>query len=155
MSHGNLIGKRVRADFWPKCRNCVHFTECQTAPRHPAYPHTWHWYHELILLPDSTMLVADSWVGAIAKGADHTSCYDYTVDPNETLPTTDTLRRIIELRETMQNALREGNRAVDPEDQNRWYDRYDQAEAEYLRILENLPNELGAPTTDEHEPTES
>ena len=80
MSHGNLEGKLVAHDFWPGCANCVHCATCKVRPRHPAYPHSWHWGRECAAFPEGT-LVVQSWVGTSVIGQPHTGCLSYTVDP--------------------------------------------------------------------------
>ena len=80
MSHGNLDHQLVSAIFWPRCETCAFFTACQTAPRHPAYPHRWHWSVEAAHFPDA-LLVLRSWVGSTVFGQAHTGCSSYTVHP--------------------------------------------------------------------------
>ena len=80
MSKGNLEGKLVARDFWPSCENCRFFAACKAQPRHPAYPHTWHWGREFAEFADGTLIVR-SWVGTMAIGQPHTGCKSYEVDP--------------------------------------------------------------------------
>jgi len=80
MSHGNLAGKVVAFDFWPACENCVLYEACKTKPRHPAYPHSWHWGKEFAAFADG-YLITSSWVGSSAIGQPHTGCKSYEVDP--------------------------------------------------------------------------
>ncbi len=81
MSHGNLEGKLVPRNFWPSCETCRFFTACQVQPRHPAYPHTWHWGKESVSFPEGELVLL-SWVGTAAVGAPHTACISYEVDPH-------------------------------------------------------------------------
>src|SRR5262245_21516068 len=85
MSHGNLEGHLVSHDFWPSCQTCVWFTHCQATPRHPAYPHRWHWSVEAVHFPDS-LLILRSWVGATVFGQAHTGCVSYTVHSRQLRP---------------------------------------------------------------------
>lgn len=80
MSQGGLEGKLVARDFWPACENCHSFEACKTQPRHPAYPHTWHWGKESVSFPEGELVLL-SWVGTAAVGAPHTACTSYEVDP--------------------------------------------------------------------------
>jgi len=80
MSHGNLEGKLVAADFWPACENCRLSETCKDQPRHPAYPHTWHWGREFAVFTESALILR-SWVGTAEIGQPHTGCQSYTVDP--------------------------------------------------------------------------
>jgi hypothetical protein len=80
MSHGNLEGKLVAHDFWPTCENCRLFAACQVRPKHPAYPHSWHWGREFAEFADGTLILR-SWVGTAAIGQSHTGCKSYEVDP--------------------------------------------------------------------------
>jgi len=80
MSHGNLAGKVVAFDFWPACENCRFFASCKIRPRHPAYPHTWHWGRECAAFADG-YLITRSWVGTAQIGHAHTGCKSYEVDP--------------------------------------------------------------------------
>lgn len=86
MSQGNLTNKLVVAGFWPACDNCARKKECETKPRHEAFPHTWHWGRESLALSDGTMLVTASWVGSSVIGETHTGCYDYAVADSQVLP---------------------------------------------------------------------
>jgi len=88
MSHGNLDHQLVHATFWPSCETCAFFTACQTAPRHPAYPHRWHWSVEAAHFPDA-LLVQRSWVGSTVFGQAHTGCPSYTVHPRHLRPLQD------------------------------------------------------------------
>ena len=85
MSTGNLPGQLVTYDFWPACQNCAWFTHCQTTPRHPAYPHRWHWSYEAAHFPEA-LLIRRSWVGSAAFGQPHTGCTAYTVHPQQLRP---------------------------------------------------------------------
>src|SRR5262245_57754741 len=85
MSHGNLENHLVSSTFWPSCATCAFFTACQTAPRHPAYPHRWHWSVEAAHFPDA-LLILRSWVGSTVLGQPHTSCSSYTVHPRALRP---------------------------------------------------------------------
>ena len=80
MSNGNLEGKLVARGFWPACENCRFFAACKAQPRHPAYPHTWHWGREFAEFADGTLILL-SWVGTAAIGDPHTGCTSYEVDP--------------------------------------------------------------------------
>lgn len=80
MSHGNLEGKVVAFDFWPTCETCVFFESCKIRPRHPAYPHSWHWGREFASFADG-YLITRSWVGSAAIGQPHTGCKIYEVVP--------------------------------------------------------------------------
>jgi hypothetical protein len=79
MSQGNLKGKLVAFDFWPSCRNCQLYEECRLRPRHPAFPHSWHWGREFAAFADGYLII-HSWVGTAAIGQPHTSCNSYQVD---------------------------------------------------------------------------
>lgn len=79
-SHGNLEGKVVTFDFWTACENCVFFESCKLQPRHPAYPHSWHWGRECATFADG-YLITRSWVGTAQIGHAHTGCKSYQVDP--------------------------------------------------------------------------
>ena len=85
MSQGNLENHLVSATFWPSCATCAFFTACQTAPRHPAYPHRWHWSVEAAHFPDA-LLILRSWVGSTVFGQAHTGCSSYTVHPRQLHP---------------------------------------------------------------------
>ena len=85
MSHGNLDHQLVPATFWPSCETCAFFTSCHTVPRHPAYPHRWHWSVEAAHFPDA-LLVLRSWVGSTVFGQAHTGCPSYTVHPRQLHP---------------------------------------------------------------------
>ena len=85
MSHGNLDNQLVHATFWPSCETCAFFTFCQTTPRHPAYPHRWHWSYEAAHFPDA-ILILRSWVGSTVFGQAHTGCPSYTVHPRQLQP---------------------------------------------------------------------
>lgn len=80
MSQGGLEGKLVARDFWPACENCHSFEACKTQPRHPAYPHTWHWGKESVSFPEGELVLL-SWVGTAAVGAPHTACENYEAGP--------------------------------------------------------------------------
>jgi hypothetical protein len=80
MSTGNLEGKIVAPDFWPSCETCVFFEACKMQPKHPAYPHTWHWGKETVSFPEGELVLL-SWVGTAAIGDPHTACTSYAVDP--------------------------------------------------------------------------
>jgi hypothetical protein len=99
MSDGNLADKLVLRDFWPACANCTHYQECRGgAPRHPAFPHTWHWGREVAAFPDGDLILV-SWVGTIAIGQPHTGCQDYQVDSQHMLPLQDRHRQYLALEE--------------------------------------------------------
>ena len=83
MSHGNLERAVVALDFWPMCENCSHNNECQTQPKHPAYPHTWEWSADRVIFLDGVLLLT-SWIGNSIFGQTHTGCYDYVVHPAHT-----------------------------------------------------------------------
>ena len=80
MSKGKLEGKLVARDFWPTCENCRLFAACQVRPKHPAYPHSWHWGREFASFPEGELILC-SWVGTAAIGDPHTGCTSYAVDP--------------------------------------------------------------------------
>jgi hypothetical protein len=80
MSQGNLANTVVSQEFWPACRNCRFWAACAVRPRHPAYPHTWHWGHEVATFTDGKLILR-SWVGTAAIGQPHTGCQDYEVHP--------------------------------------------------------------------------
>ena len=80
MAHGNLAGTVVNRNFWPACHTCRHFAACQVQPRHPAYPHTWHWGRDFASFPEGALILR-SWVGTSAIGQPHTGCHSYEVDP--------------------------------------------------------------------------
>jgi hypothetical protein len=82
MSHGNLEGKLVSHEFWPSCTTCRFFQACQMRPRHPAYPHTWHWGREAVSFLDGDLIVR-SWVGTSAISQPHTGCHHYEVAPEQ------------------------------------------------------------------------
>lgn len=79
MSQGGLEGKIVARDFWPTCETCRFFEVCKVQPRHPAYPHSWHWGREAAEFAEG-MLIIRSWVGTAAIGQPHTGCKSYEVD---------------------------------------------------------------------------
>ncbi len=79
-SHGNLEGKVVTFDFWTACENCVFFEACKLRPRHPAFPHSWHWGREFAVFTEG-YLITRSWVGTDAIGHAHTGCKSYEVNP--------------------------------------------------------------------------
>jgi len=79
MSHGNLEGKLVASNFWPSCETCLSFEVCRVQPRHPAYPHTWHWGKESVSFLEGELVLL-SWVGTAAVGDPHTACTSYEVD---------------------------------------------------------------------------
>jgi hypothetical protein len=79
MSSGGLEGKVVAFDFWPTCHNCQSFESCNVLPRHPAYPHSWHWGREFAAFADG-YLITRSWVGTAAIGQPHTGGKSYQVD---------------------------------------------------------------------------
>lgn len=83
MSKGNLERKVVDLHFWPACENCVHYTTCQTQPKHDAYPHTWQWGADHAMFPDG-MLILTSWVGNSVIGQAPIGCHDYAVHPAQT-----------------------------------------------------------------------
>lgn len=85
MSQGQLEERLVDGDFWPACQNCTFFTACQTTPRHPAYPHRWHWSYEAVHFPDA-LLILRSWVGSTVFGQAHTGCSSYAVHPRHLRP---------------------------------------------------------------------
>ena len=85
MSHGNLDHQLVHATFWPSCATCALFTTCRSAPRHPAYPHRWHWSYEAAHFPEA-LLIHRSWVGSTVFGQPHTGCTAYTVHPRQLQP---------------------------------------------------------------------
>ena len=66
-------------------RDCMFITACQTAPRHPAYPHRWHWSYEAAHFPNA-LLILRSWVGSTVFGQAHTGCPSYTVHPRQLHP---------------------------------------------------------------------
>ena len=80
MSHGNLEGKVVKFDFWPACENCRLYAACTVRPRHPAFPHSWHWGREFAAFADG-YLITRSWVGTAAIDQPHTGCKSYEVNP--------------------------------------------------------------------------
>lgn len=82
---GGLNGKLLGADFWPACRNCAHFAECNAGPaRHAAFPHIWHWGRESEHFPEG-LLIIRSWVGSSVIGESHTGCADYVIEPAQLL----------------------------------------------------------------------
>src|SRR5262245_50544156 len=85
MSHGNLAGHLVAHGFWPSCQTCVWFTHCQTTPRHPAFPHRWHWSVEAAHFPEARLILR-SWVGSTVFGHLHTGCRSYAVHPQQLQP---------------------------------------------------------------------
>ena len=85
MAQGNLEGKVVALNFWPACENCRHYTTCQKKPKHPAFPHRWHWGQESVSFPEGELILR-AWVGTTAIGQPHTSCPSYTVAPRYVLP---------------------------------------------------------------------
>jgi hypothetical protein len=78
MSTGNLERQIVAFHFWPACENCAHQKMCQIQPKHPAYPHRWHWGKESVSFPEGELILR-SWVGTMAIGQLHTGCTSYTV----------------------------------------------------------------------------
>lgn len=89
----------VRANFWPSCQSCVHFTHCRqaTEPKHPAFPHNWHWWRDAIEFPDG-VLVIDSWVGSTVKGEAHTGCYDFSVELDYLILLSESHQHYLQLR---------------------------------------------------------
>src|SRR5215813_12245405 len=81
MSHGNLNHMLVAHDFWPSCHTCHHLTSCQQRPRHPAFPHRWHWGKDAVSFPEGALILR-SWVGTTAIGKPHTGCPSYIVAPD-------------------------------------------------------------------------
>jgi hypothetical protein len=78
MANDGLVGKLVNVNFWPACRTCTHFAACAEAPKHSAYPHTWHWGVERVRF-DAGDLIVRSWVGSSVIGQRHTGCLHYAV----------------------------------------------------------------------------
>jgi len=85
MSYGNLERTIVAFHFWPACENCIYNKECQSQPKHPAFPHRWHWGKESASFPDGELILR-SWVGTTAIGQPHTGCTSYTVAPHYVHP---------------------------------------------------------------------
>lgn len=111
MTYGNLPGRVVREDFWPKCSNCRHFAECEAGhPHHSAFPHSWHWGREAKRFGDGTMLVYRSWVGTIAIGEPHTGCTVYSVDEAQFLEPQKHHRRWLDLENRLRRLDAEINR---------------------------------------------
>jgi hypothetical protein len=79
-ANDGLAGKVVHSNFWPACANCSGFTACARAPKHPAYPHTWHWGVERVRFAEGDLIVR-SWVGSSVIGQRHTGCPHYSVAP--------------------------------------------------------------------------
>lgn len=113
---GALDGALVSRRFWPACGNCEHKAECweSLTPRHPAFPHNWHWSVRGVDFPEGhnekgertgSTLVLESWVGISVYGAKHTGCYDYRVARRYTLPMMRKHARVL--------ALWRRNRAID------------------------------------------
>ena len=71
MSSGGLDAKVVAFEFWPSCETCTFFAACKQQPRHPTYPHRWHWGREFAAFTDG-YLITRSWVGTAAMGQAHT-----------------------------------------------------------------------------------
>lgn len=147
MATGNLLKKRVPPNFTPACSNCQYYRECAVNPRHPAYPHRWHWSHETITLPDGSRLIVDSWIGTIAKGQPHTGCSYYTVDPQILLPTTPAMTHLVKARTKMEQLFQQASKARRAREQNRLWNQYDRAEHEYEQLLRSIEQELN---TDEN-----
>lgn len=102
MSDGNLTGKLVPHDFWPACANCAHYHQCKSGPpRHPAFPHTWHWERKFATFPDGDLVLV-SWVGTTAIGQPHSGCSDYQVASQCILPLQDSHRQYLALEEERQ-----------------------------------------------------
>ncbi len=78
MSRGNLERQVVARNFWPACENCSHHKVCLTEPKHPAFPHRWHWGKESVSFPEGELILR-SWVGTTVIGQPHTGCMSYTV----------------------------------------------------------------------------
>ena len=78
MSTGQLNNTLVAHDFWPSCHTCQHFTNCRQQPRHPAFPHRWHWGKDAVSFPEGALILR-SWVGTTAMGNPHTGCTAYAV----------------------------------------------------------------------------
>src|SRR5712692_6998937 len=101
MSHGNVEGKLVSPHFWQSCANCRFVAACQVRPRHPAYPHTWHWGREFVSFPEGELIVK-SWVGTIAIGQPHTGCQQYEVAPTDVMEPQAHHRRYLTLEQERQ-----------------------------------------------------
>jgi hypothetical protein len=101
-SHGNLEGKVVAEDFWTACENCVFFESCKIRPRHPAYPHSWHWGREFAPFAEG-YLITRSWVGTDAIGHAHTGCKSYEVAPQQVSEPQPHHRRYLELAHERRN----------------------------------------------------
>lgn len=78
MSNDGLEAKLVSPQFWPACHNCTFFSPCARSPKHPAYPHTWHWGVARAGFSDGELIVK-SWVGSTVIGQPHTGCQHYQV----------------------------------------------------------------------------
>ena len=102
MSKGNLEGKLVARDFWPACENCRFFEACKVQPRHPAYPHSWHWGREFASFPEGELILL-SWVGTAAIGDPHTGCTSYEVDPQHIAEPLPHHRRYLALEQERQD----------------------------------------------------
>ena len=98
MTTGNLENKIVPLDFWPECFNCAHYYHCsEFSPKHPAFPHLWHWGKETLNLWDQdVMVVTQSWVSTTAMGEPHSGCSDYEINSNFEIPLTQRYQAIIE-----------------------------------------------------------
>lgn len=137
MSSGNLEGKLVGPHFWPACENCVHSEACKRAPRHRAFPHTWHWGREAASFPEG-QLVLRSWVGSSVIGECHTGCHGYRVQPQQLLPPQEKHRRYLKMdrkeRELNGRLNRCESQGLYNDDIEAFYKRYDEV-LEVMRAL--------------------
>lgn len=128
MTRANLEGKVVSKEFWPRCGNCKFYAQCQENPRHPAFPHRWHWSREQHRFPDGTMLLTRSWVGTAAYGMDHTGCYDYQAADAEILEPSESQVKFLEVEQEIQklnaDLTAHENRDSFDEDYDAKYERY-------------------------------
>jgi hypothetical protein len=98
MGTGNLEGKVVQDGFWPGCKNCRHYKDCQLSPLHLGFPyHTWAWLEESVEIEPGRVLILVSVIGSsmIAKG--ECECAQYEVAPEFADEPNEVERRVVEL----------------------------------------------------------
>src|SRR5262245_12593874 len=146
MAHGNLEGHVVSATFWPSCETCAFFPACHTTPRHPAYPHRWHWAVDAAPFPDARLILR-SWVGTTVFGQAHTGCTAYTVDPQQLSPLQPAHRQYLTLeaeKRQLDTALAQLERTADwtapePTAYTRLWQRYHAVLAEQAALRTAVP----------------
>lgn len=138
MPEDSLSGRLVAKDFWPACKNCFYFMLCKEKPKHPAFPHTWHWARDFVEFPEGDLILR-SWVGTAEFGAPHSGCRSYQVAPGFLLPLQDHHRRYLELEREL-FALNEmleqyEERGIYDQRVQRLYDRHQKLSQEMESLL--------------------